>query len=322
VNSLYKTTLKVLKKGNSLLSADETAFGRNWKMFPLKQYASDLIHAALLSPAPLMVARVGSTESLCLVNYLGVKNPDKYKNARSFIKGQTPPWWWDTATIDQMQRWSGFFPGSIDRIGQFCELMLSDLKNIDILGAWLKDEQFYKEQLEGAKRVMLEDLEPFFVERPWTAALRGKKVLVVHPFEETIRQQFLVREKLFPNNLLPDFELKTVKAVQTIAGETSRFRDWFEALDFMKEQIAATDYDICILGCGAYGLPLASFIKQSGKKAIHLGGVTQLLFGIKGKRWENYIVYPYENLFNDYWVRPGSGEKPRNAHIVEGACYW
>ena len=53
-----------------------------------------------------------------------------------------------------------------------------------------------------------------------------------------------------------------------------------------------------------------------------MAGVTQLLFGIKGKRWEDYVVWPYMNLFNDHWVRPGASEKPKNATVVEGACYW
>lgn len=43
------------------------------------------------------------------------------------------------------------------------------------------------------------------------------------------------------------------------------------------------DYDICLIGCGAYGFPLAAHAKRKGKKAVHLGGALQLLFGIKGK---------------------------------------
>ncbi|HEY4111801.1 hypothetical protein [Puia sp.] len=322
MNPIYRLTLKSLRKAHKVLHPDTGNFGRNWKLFPNKQYASDLIADALLSPDPVMIARIGSNEALCVSNYLGVTRPARYKNAGSFIKGQTPPWWWEQSVKDHLHDVAGFFPVTEEMLGRFSELMLADLKNVDILGSWLKDEIFFREQLGGAKRVMLEDLEPFFVERPWTAALRGKKVLVVHPFEETIRQQYLRKDQLFDNGLLPEFELHTVKAALTLAGERSKYNNWFEALEQMKGEIAAQDYDICILGCGAYGLPLAAFVKSCGKKAIHLGGVTQLLFGIKGRRWENYIVYPYENLYNDYWVRPGSAEKPKNAQVVEGACYW
>jgi hypothetical protein len=90
----------------------------------------------------------------------------------------------------------------------------------------------------------------------------------------------------------------------------------------MKRKIDCIDYDICIIGCGAYGLPLAAHVKRNGKKSIHLAGATQLLFGIKGKRWEQFLVWPYSNLFNEHWVRPGQDEKPKNASVVEGACYW
>lgn len=60
-------------------------------------------------------------------------------------------------------------------------------------------------------------------------------------------------------------------------------------------------------------------------------GSLQLLFGIRGKRWEdpNYGVQEwgiapgsYSKLSNEHWVRPGENEKPKNANAVEGACYW
>ncbi|MGG6498696.1 UNVERIFIED_CONTAM: hypothetical protein NY603_37795, partial [Bacteroidetes bacterium 56_B9] len=79
--------------------------------------------------------------------------------------------------------------------------------------------------------------------------------------------------------ILPAFDLQTIKAVQTIGNYIdSRFNTWFDALEFMKNEIDKREYDICLLGCGAYGLPLAAHIKRTGKKAIHMGGSLQLLF--------------------------------------------
>lgn len=43
------------------------------------------------------------------------------------------------------------------------------------------------------------------------------------------------------------------------------------------------NFDTAIIGCGAYGMPLAAQIKNAGRQAIHLGGAVQLLFGIKGE---------------------------------------
>lgn len=319
---MEKPLLKFLRYLHSIAKPDSSLSGRNWHLFPVKEYASTLISEALASNKPTMIARLGSTELLCMTNYLGVKQPDKYKSIKGYISNQTPPWWWNQSAINQLQNWSGFFPAQVDKVEQFCEMMIADLPNVDILGSWLKQESLFSEELSNAKKVMLEDLEPFFTPNPWTKMLEGRKVLVVHPFAETIKSQFSIREKLFDNDLLPPFELEVIPAVQSIAGQKTEFEDWFAALDFMKEQIAKSNFDVCILGCGAYGFPLASFVKKIGKQSIHLGGVTQLLFGIKGSRWEQYIVYPYANLFNEYWVRPDKTETPKKSKIVEGGCYW
>lgn len=319
---MHKILLKSLKHLHTLAKPDASRFGRNWQMYPNKEYSSTLISKALLSNKPTMIARLGSTELQCMINYIGVRYPAKYRSIKGYISNQTPPWWWNPQSIRQMQRCAGFFPARVDKIEQFCELMLKDLKQVDILGSWLKQESFFSDELSKAKKVALEDLEPFFTKDPWTRALEGKRVLVVHPFAETIKSQFRRREKLFEDSLLPPFDLDVLPAVQSIAGQKTEFEDWFAALDSMQEKIAKKDFDICILGCGAYGFPLASFVKNMGKKAIHLGGVTQLLFGIKGKRWEQFIVYPYANLFNEYWVRPSKAEMPQKARSVEGGCYW
>jgi hypothetical protein len=148
---------------------------------------------------------------------------------------------------------------------------------------------------------------------------------VVHPFASTIEKQYLKRDLIFKDNLLPAFELQTIQAVQSIAGNPTQFRDWFAALDFMKIEIDKHDYDICLIGCGAYGFHLAAHIKRQGKKAVHLGGSLQLLFGIRGKRWEDSSYNPNYNftaLMNEHWVKPGKEEKPEGASNVEGACYW
>lgn len=89
----------------------------------------------------------------------------------------------------------------------------------------------------------------------------------------------------------------------------------------MHNEAMKKDFDVAIIGCGAYGFPLAAKLKESGKQAIHMGGATQYLFGIKSKRADegNAII---AGLYNDAWVRASTEETPRNAHKVEGGCYW
>ena len=83
-------------------------------------------------------------------------------------------------------------------------------------------------------------MDPYWTHSPWTKALEGKKILVVHPFASTIELQYKKRNLIFKNNLLPEFELKTIKAVQSIAGNPSEFTDWFEALKWMETEINKT----------------------------------------------------------------------------------
>ena len=111
-----------------------------------------------------------------------------------------------------------------------------------------------------------------------------------------------------------------IKAVQSLAGEKNPFENWFQALEFMKDQILKKDFDIALIGCGAYGFPLAAHVKKIGKQAIHMGGSLQILFGIKGKRWDNHPVI--SKFYNEHWVRPRAEDKPKKSHLVEDDCYW
>ena len=88
----------------------------------------------------------------------------------------------------------------------------------------------------------------------------------------------------------------------------------------MKDKIDQDDYDVCLIGCGAYGFPLAAHVKRMGKQAIHLGGALQLLFGIRGNRWDN--MDDYKSLVNQYWTRPKGVEIPQAKDKVENGCYW
>lgn len=257
------------------------------------------------SKEPAMISRFGSTELSCLEQYL----KGNYKEL----------------TITNMHRWSGFFPTNKEALDRYCELFLDSIKLIDVLGVWLIGSeagiiQKYSEKLPSI--VNLIDIEPYFHQNPWSKHLEGKKVLVIHPFAETILESYHHRrELLFGNtNVLPIFDLDVIKAVQSIGGNTDGFSSWFEAYDWLCEQVAMREFDVAILGCGSYGLPLAGFIKSLSKKAIHLGGATQILFGIKGKRWDASPIY--QELYNSSWVRPTDKETPLSHTLVEGGCYW
>lgn len=288
--------------------------------------ASEIIHTTLLEDKPCMIARFGATELTMMTNYLGIKQgkPDFKK----YLKGEALDWWWYPGMMHQMKMWSGFFPPTEKSIAKFCELMEEDMLEVDILGSWLRNEYYFKESIGKAQKVHISLLEPWHGKVPWTGILKGKKVLVIHPFAETIKSRYKIRESLFENkDMLPAFELDTVKAVQSLGGN-SEFKDWFQALDWMKSEIDRRDFDYALIGCGAYGFPLAAYIKRKGKKAIHLGGILQMMFGIWGNRWNDPNIGTdagiekgfYLKLKNGYWTLPVDEFKPENP--PENGCYW
>ena len=286
---------------------------------------SSHIREKLLSPEPCMLSRFGAVEIGCVVNYLGIYH--QKRKIIKYIKGEAFPWWWEEETMYPMRNNAGFFSATPELLKRFSEMMIEDMPLIDILASWRFEEEYFSKELQNAYKIDFEPYNPFWSDVPWTAALENKKVLVVHPFAETIQKQYLRKELIHKDpRVLPTFDLQTIKAIQTIGNQgDGRFETWFDALEFMKNEIDKMDYDVCLLGCGAYGMPLAAQVKRSGKKAVHLGGSLQLLFGIRGARWENSnynATYNYSKLMNEFWVKPSATETPSKAQQVEEGCYW
>lgn len=300
-----------------------------------RQSSNDKIYKLLSDNKPCLISRFGTTEINTINNYVVIKSDKSvFKKSCDYIFDKTHTPWWDEEHLKFLDIYSGIFPPTKEVAERFSERYLQDIPEIDLLGSHQYYEKFMPLKKEITK-VQLEMLYPFFVSKPWTRILKGKKVLVVHPFEDTIRSQYSNRHLLFENSdTLPEFELITYKAVQSVAGNKVPYNDWFEALQKMEDDISKIDFDIALLGCGAYGLPLGAHIKKLGKKAVHIGGGLQLMFGILGKRWtEQYqelwhyrpnidINIDYSPLFNSYWQYPLDSDTPKNADKVENSCYW
>lgn len=288
------------------------------------QKASDAIRQLLSSGKPCMITRFGEVEMRCLANGHFVSERRSTASAIiDFIRCRSGAFWWDDRILRQMANNAGFFPSTAENCQRFCELMIDCMRDVDILGSWQENENLFEDQLRQAMRIRFCDLEPYRHSNPWTEVLSGRRVLVVHPFTASIEHQYAKRALLFPDpRILPAFSLVTVKAVQSIAGTQTRFQNWFEALEYMKCVVSVKEFDTAIIGCGAYGFPLASYIKRMGKQAVHLGGITQVLFGILGKRWEGPDFRRVADMANEHWSRPLPLERPIGADGVEEGCYW
>ncbi len=280
------------------------------ELMPISE-ANEYLADRIAVHEPFMAGRLGATEMGCVMNNMFSK------------KGYKEPL--DFQIYERGNHANGLFPLDQQTFDCFSDIMLASIGECDLEGAsyFIMDEYYYKKYMSNKAALSHIRVFDFWrFEHPWTRALKGKKVLVIHPFEATIRSQYQKREHLFSNpEMLPEFQLYTLKAVQTIAGQRDeRFSNWFEALDYMYNEAMKIDFDVALIGCGAYGYPLAAKLKKAGKCAIHMGGVTQFLFGIIGSRWENEPGAG--DFFNEYWVRPSADEIPAGAQNVEGGCYW
>lgn len=263
---------------------------------------NNLIGQLLLKDSPCLISRIGSVE---------LQTIKEFEQKKVF----------SPKTRTAIGTNAGVFPQSDEMISKFCTTYIEAIKASDAVGVWYMpyESNIIKKYASKAFLFPLRSIEPYYWTNPWSKVLQGKSVLVIHPFTESIQKQFKKKNLLFKDkqDVLPDFNLKTYKSVQSLNSNPCGFNSWDEALMKMQKDIAEIDFDIAIIGAGAYGLPLGAYIKSNLKKsAVVLGGATQILFGIKGNRWNNF------GLYNEHWERPLESETIPNKNNVEGGAYW
>ena len=158
---------------------------------------------------------------------------------------------------------------------------------------------------------------------PWTRALRGKRLLIISSFSESLEIQAKHQSKLYGIDLFPECTFRFVTAPQTHAGNPAR--------SFEKEMIRfrriiaaeAEHFDVALCACGGYGAPICNYIHSTlGKSAIYVGGVLQMYFGLVGRRWEREAPDVLAAYKNKYWARPSLQERPEGHDGLEKSCYW
>lgn len=299
-----------------------TQLGERFLDHPLTHRASHLasvdqvndeITEIIATCRPAMISRFGSVELRGLLEMSRITGYSWGEKALWAMLHANWPRWTSTA-FEYLGTSPGVFP-TTDRhtVEEFVNITARAAHGIDILGSWVPGENHVKGLPESVTIAPLANLEPFFSSRPWTHALAGKRVLIVHPFADSIKSQYSKRKLIFGDRvLLPEFEMLQIVPPQTTNAKdnfaTIPFPNWLSAYENLLGEIKGLTYDVAIIGAGSYGMPLASEIKKSGKVAVHLGGSTQLLFGIWGRRWD---LFPqYSQLRSEHWTKPLSHEIP------------
>ena len=152
------------------------------------------------------------------------------------------------------------------------------------------------------------------------AHMNGKKVLVISSFGGLVKQQY---ESGNVYKIYDDFP--TLGGVETVTTpycflNNGPHQNYFETLDAIFEEVKTKEFDIALLGCGAYGHMLCHRIHtELGKEAIYIGGCITNLFGILSTRER---IHSNLNT-NEYWITEIPDEyKPANYKLIENGCYW
>jgi hypothetical protein len=264
---------------------------------------------------PFAAGKIGIAEFRAVREYLFCFGDSGLKNIQ-----------WSEESKKKLYANCGVFPEDDNARLNFVHTLIDSVKVMNALPVWSPtpslEHAFIRSYSPACRLISVKELDPFYTAEPWTMGLQNKTVLVVSPFINTIEQQYAQRENIWRGyNMLPNFNLKTIKhPLSAGISQDSPYDSWAEMLEDMKRMISATSFDVALIGTGGSSLPLAVHCKSLGKIGIHLGGSLQILFGIRGYRWDKK---PYINRFyNDYWVRPSGDEIPKNYKKLEDGCYW
>ena len=156
----------------------------------------------------------------------------------------------------------------------------------------------------------------------WTTALRGKRILIVSAFVETMKTKIPVLEKIYGRDLFPECSFIFIKPPQ-LSGDCES-RDWeiefnlfCVELDSLKET-----YDVALLSMGGLGNSCANYIfTNHGKSSIYIGGVLSMYFGIYSNRWIKEKSSILKMYMNEHWSRPASSEHYKGCNKIENGCY-
>ena len=209
---------------------------------------NDLARDLLESGQPFLFGRCGATEMRTVADWLQNGGHNFTDRTRADIRNL-----------------SGVFPTDDATLDKFCRLYVKTAQSAELLALWnVGAEREVIRGCDATRFTELRALEPYYHARPWSTALAGKRVLVVHPFRRTILAQYEKRTQLFPGkDVLPELaSLTVIQAVQGLGGQDTGYASWFDALTEMERRMDAADYDVAIVGAGAYSLPLAAHARE------------------------------------------------------------
>lgn len=234
--------------------------------------------------------------------------------------------------LKELENNAGIFTKDNISLKEYTKRLIESYDHCTVIAEWEQNGKVFSHTGSGqeyiSKRTLMipkidaRALEPYYFKDNWMTKLKGKRVLIVHPFSKTFQKQLINLKKIFPNkSWFEDCEIQFIEPPLTLAGNHQN-KDWQEHLTpFLESLRAIKDFDIALVAAGGYGMLISDYIfREMNKSVMYIGGALQLFFGVIGKRWfDNKDIL---KLVNDDWIRPNRNDKPENFTNVEKGCYW
>ena len=277
--------------------------------------------------SPGFFGRIGGSDTDLVVRYAFRRQQNGPEAALAAVLSQA----------DIIRRYNGYYDRANDpaNVARYCECLLSCYETTELqflVGAKLLtkflpdtlhptfhevDEQFGSQAEAMLRSIVVKRPDATFYSyafvermthgqstlfRAFAETLAGQTVLVISPFGESIEGHFEKRHSFFRDLEYPDFRLATYNTPITYSGlppDLYPQDDWFETLDAMRRDLSTLEFDVALLSCGSYAAPLGVFIRDTlGKRAMYVGGILQLFFGIMGRRYDNTFFLDQIRLEN------------------------
>lgn len=273
------------------------------------------------------IGKLGFSEQ-CLLGYL----PFKRKN----------PNYVQLKAYESMFRYHceiqfGVFPTNSEFLNEFVNFYTKHVHQIDILGVFQaeQEDKIIKENNLTADFIPYQYTEPdrsIPANEPncYLRYFKDKKLLLISPFADLLKLRASkdifeqvwskIQKKWFYPSDVSSLEIpySFVNSFQT----HRKYNNSIDLFDSICSRLSTIEFDVAFIGAGALGLPIASYIKNEGKIAISLGGHLQVLFGVKGDRWNRDINWT-SNYMNEFWVDMPEKYHPENKSILtDDGAYW
>lgn len=235
----------------------------------------------------------------------------------------------------ELENNAGIYTSSHESLKEYATELIRAYEACSLIGEWPTTgevyqitgvgQQFISRRTPSIPKISALALEPYYVpptECSWMSALKGKRVLILHPFVHTFQKQVEHLQHLYPTrSWFEGCQFQFVRPPVTLAGNHQQ-RDWKEHYEDCIQQLRnLPPFDVALVGAGGYGMLLSHYLFQERRvSVIYIGGALQLFFGVIGKRW---FTNPHVMaLLNDQWTRPVKEDQPTAFHKVEKGCYW